>query len=83
MILSWNTTKRCNLYCKHCYRDSDENAAENELTLEEGLKLVDEIKEAGIFRIVILSGGEPLLRDDLEIIAGHIKGKGMVQRVKQ
>ncbi len=49
MILSWNTTKRCNLYCKHCYRDSDENPEKNELSLEEGKQLIDEIHKTGIF----------------------------------
>jgi MoaA/NifB/PqqE/SkfB family radical SAM enzyme len=78
MILSWNTTKRCNLYCKHCYRESDEKAAENELTLSEGKALIDAIQKTGKFRIIILSGGEPLLRDDLEEIAQYVKTKGMI-----
>lgn len=79
MILSWNTTKRCNLYCKHCYRDSDENPEKNELSLEEGKQLIDEIHKTGIFfRILILSGGEPLLRDDLEDLAAHAKSKGLI-----
>lgn len=78
MILSWNTTKRCNLYCKHCYRDSDDQAAENELSLEEGLQLIDEIKATNAFRIIILSGGEPLLRKDLEDLAAHVKACGML-----
>lgn len=78
MILSWNTTKRCNLYCKHCYRESDEKAAENELTLLEGKKLIDAIQKTGKFRIIILSGGEPLLRNDLEEIARYVKSRGMI-----
>lgn len=78
MILSWNTTKRCNLFCQHCYRESDGQCAENELTTEEGLKLIDQIKEAGLFRILILSGGEPLLRDDLEQLAAHAKALGLI-----
>lgn len=78
MILSWNTTKRCNLYCKHCYRDSDEFPQENELTLEEGKKLIDEIYKTGKFRILIFSGGEPLLRGDLEDLTFHAKSKGLI-----
>lgn len=78
MILSWNTTKRCNLYCKHCYRESDGQPQENELTLEEGYKLIDEIKATGRFKILILSGGEPLLRDDLELLASHAKSRGLI-----
>ncbi|WP_330665113.1 hypothetical protein [Tepidibacter sp.] len=37
MIISWNMTKDCNLYCKHCYRDAGPNlASSNELSTEEG-----------------------------------------------
>ncbi len=65
MILSWNTTKKCNLFCKHCYRDSGpEVESMNELNTDEGKKLIDEIQSAG-FKILILSGGEPLLRKDI------------------
>ncbi len=78
MILSWNTTKRCNLFCKHCYRESDAEAAANELSLEEGKKLIEEIRDTGKFKIMILSGGEPLLRDDLEDLARHVRACGMI-----
>ncbi|MFZ5943494.1 MAG: putative heme d1 biosynthesis radical SAM protein NirJ2 [Bacillota bacterium] len=63
MIISWNTTNQCNMYCKHCYRDAGEKA-ENELSTEEAKKLIEQIKKAG-FRIMIFSGGEPLMRPDI------------------
>ncbi|WP_430885586.1 radical SAM protein [Fusibacter sp. JL216-2] len=78
MILSWNTTKRCNLYCKHCYRESDENPALNELTTEEGYKLIDEIARTKAFKILILSGGEPLIRPDIEDLARHARTRGLI-----
>ena len=63
MIISWNITKRCNLFCKHCYRDSGPSVPEDkELSTEEGIKLLDQIKAAG-FKLMILSGGEPLIRE--------------------
>lgn len=70
MLISWNTTKKCNLNCVHCYRESGMDVdTSKELTTEEGKKLVEEISKAG-FRLLILSGGEPLLRDDIfELIA--------------
>ncbi|WP_082651816.1 radical SAM/SPASM domain-containing protein [Gorillibacterium timonense] len=70
MLISWNVTKVCNLYCKHCYRSSGPDApTDRELTTEEGKQLLSEIRKAG-FRLVILSGGEPLMREDLfELIA--------------
>ena len=65
MLLSWNTTKRCNLFCQHCYRESRIDAdCTDELTTEEGKRLIDDIAKAG-FKILIFSGGEPLLREDI------------------
>lgn len=75
MLVSWNTTNACNLYCKHCYRDSGIRAAE-ELNTAEGKKLIDEIARAG-FKIMIFSGGEPLLRDDLEELIAYAGTKGL------
>jgi putative heme d1 biosynthesis radical SAM protein NirJ2 len=77
MIISWNITKRCNLYCKHCYRDSSSEYFSGELNTNEGKKLIDQIASAG-FKILILSGGEPLMREDLCILASHAKEKGLI-----
>jgi putative heme d1 biosynthesis radical SAM protein NirJ2 len=63
MLISWNITKACNLKCEHCYRDAGQ-PQKDELTLEEGKKLLFDLKELG-FRIIIFSGGEPLLREEL------------------
>ena len=63
MIISWNITNNCNMHCKHCYRDSGVKAKE-ELNTEEGKLLLDEIAKAG-FKIMIFSGGEPLMRSDI------------------
>ncbi|WP_040950462.1 radical SAM protein [Gorillibacterium massiliense] len=77
MLISWNVTKRCNLYCAHCYRDSGPHASvERQLTTGEGLRLIDEIAEAG-FKMIIFSGGEPLLREDLPELVAHAKTRGM------
>ncbi len=78
MLISWNTTKRCNLYCRHCYRDSTPDAdIHNELTTEEGIRLIKEIKAAG-FRLLILSGGEPLLRDDMLTLVKATAAAGLI-----
>lgn len=77
MILSWNTTKKCNLSCKHCYRESGPDVtSENELDTSQGKKLIDQIREAG-FKILILSGGEPLLRDDIFDLAYYAHSNGL------
>ncbi len=77
MLISWNLTRKCNLYCDHCYRDSGPEAdCSGELDTAAGKKLLSEIKSAG-FRLVIFSGGEPLLRDDLCELAAHAAQLGL------
>ncbi|WP_410767905.1 radical SAM protein [Fontibacillus sp. BL9] len=77
MLISWNVTKRCNLYCEHCYRDSGPEASlDGQLTTEEGRRLIDQIKEAG-FRLLIFSGGEPLIRGDLTELVAYAASIGL------
>lgn len=77
MLVSWNVTKRCNLYCEHCYRDSSpESSLEGQLTTGEGRRLMDQIKEAG-FRLLIFSGGEPLIRGDLTELVAYAASIGL------
>lgn len=75
MIVSWMTTNKCNLTCKHCYQDAGESKS-RELTTAEGLKLIDEIARAG-FKIMIFSGGEPLTRPDICELVAHAASKGL------
>ncbi|BAF59157.1 MAG: putative heme d1 biosynthesis radical SAM protein NirJ2 [Pelotomaculum sp.] len=75
MLVSWNTTNACNMYCKHCYRDAGAKAAE-ELSTEEGLALIDQIAGAG-FKIMIFSGGEPLMRDDIFTLVARARERGL------
>jgi putative heme d1 biosynthesis radical SAM protein NirJ2 len=75
MLISWNTTRECNLTCAHCYRDAGPKDPA-ELNTEEGKALIDEIAKAG-FRIFVLSGGEPLLRPDLEELIAHAAARGL------
>jgi len=63
MLVSWNTTNQCNMFCDHCYRDAGVRSAE-ELTTDQAKQLIREIKRAG-FQIMIFSGGEPLMRPDI------------------
>ncbi|MBC8460000.1 MAG: putative heme d1 biosynthesis radical SAM protein NirJ2 [Deltaproteobacteria bacterium] len=63
MIISWNVTNECDLRCVHCYRDAGEKMKE-ELNTQEGKALLQQIAQAG-FKIMIFSGGEPLMREDI------------------
>lgn len=69
-ILAWETTAACNLKCKHCRGSSTADSAKGELTTEEAKKLLEQIRKTGT-PIIILSGGEPLMREDIFEIARH------------
>ncbi|MGE5423260.1 MAG: putative heme d1 biosynthesis radical SAM protein NirJ2 [Ignavibacteriales bacterium] len=75
MLVSWNTTNQCNMFCDHCYREAGAKL-EDELTTEQGCTLIDQIKEAG-FQIMILSGGEPMMRPDIYELCSHSVSKGL------
>ncbi len=74
-LVSWNLTRKCNLSCPHCYMEAG-SAEEDELTTDECLGLLDEIKALGT-EMVILTGGEPLLRRDIYQIARYASELGM------
>ena len=75
--ISWNVTKRCNLFCKHCYRESSpDEIIKDELTTEEGKSLLDQIRKAGL-EIIVFSGGEPLMRPDIIELVQYAKSIGM------
>ena len=75
MIVSWNTTNQCNMFCDHCYRDAGTKSVD-ELSTDEARKLIQDIKKAG-FQIMIFSGGEPLLRKDIYELGAFAKAQGL------
>ena len=71
-VVAWNLTRRCNLECAHCYISAGpRESAADELTTVECQRITDEILSLNASPMFILSGGEPLLRDDLCSIASH------------
>ncbi|MGH7563235.1 MAG: radical SAM protein, partial [Gemmatimonadota bacterium] len=65
-VVAWNLTRRCNLACSHCYIAAGSwHAAAEELPTADCRRIADEILEVNPRPLVILSGGEPLLREDL------------------
>ncbi|MFQ6051602.1 MAG: radical SAM protein [Candidatus Hydrothermarchaeota archaeon] len=62
-LISWNVTRACNLRCSHCYRDAGKKG-KNELSTQEVYSLMENISSLSK-PILILSGGEPLVRSDL------------------
>ncbi len=78
--ISWNTTYRCNLRCSHCYLDTNAltNQSASELTTPEGFRLIDQMAELNPNLLLILTGGEPLLRPDIYDLASYASRKGMM-----
>lgn len=62
-MVVWNTTKRCNLRCVHCYLNAGE-AENGELTTREAMNLIEDLAEIRT-PLLVFSGGEPVLRDDI------------------
>src|SRR6056297_1092043 len=75
-VVVWNTTKRCNLYCEHCYAGADTEGAPNELSTAEGKALIDDLAEFGA-PVILFSGGEPLVREDLTELVAHAADSGI------
>ncbi len=77
-IIFWNLTNRCNLNCIHCYnRSGPANGTNNELTTEEALALIDDLAEMGV-PLILFTGGEPLLREDIWTLADHARTRGIM-----
>jgi len=74
-VVIWNLVRRCNLTCKHCYSISADIDFPGELTTAEVHAVMDDLKRFGV-PVLILSGGEPLLRSDLPDIAQRAKRMG-------
>ncbi len=75
--VSWNLTKRCNLFCAHCYMSAFSHAdTSHELTTEECRRVMDEIAEINPDVFLILTGGEPLIRKDIFDLASYGTDKG-------
>lgn len=75
-LIAWELTRRCVLACKHCRADAGAEAGDGELSTQECFRLLDSI--AAFARpILILTGGEPMLREDLCDIAARARQAGM------
>ena len=71
----WNLIRRCNLTCKHCYALSADHDYAGELDTADVYRVMDDLKAYRV-PVLILSGGEPLLRPDLFDIAARARNMG-------
>ncbi|HEY0721048.1 MAG TPA: heme d1 biosynthesis radical SAM protein NirJ [Gammaproteobacteria bacterium] len=74
-VVIWNLVRRCNLTCKHCYSISADKDFAGELTTTEIYTVMDDLKNFRV-PVLILSGGEPLLRPDIFDISRRAKALG-------
>jgi radical SAM protein with 4Fe4S-binding SPASM domain len=76
-VVFWNLTDRCNLACTHCYsRSGPGRTTEGELTTAEALVVIDDLAELGV-PLILFTGGEPLMREDLWDLAHHARSRGL------
>lgn len=64
-VLIWELTQACGLACDHCRADAQPNRHPEELTTDEGKRLLEDASAFGDGQLVVLSGGDPLVRDDV------------------
>lgn len=76
LMVVWNFTNACNLNCVHCYQDAKHKPLEDELSLSERLRIIDEMAKNGTVMLAF-SGGEPLTCKDFWPCAKHAASKGM------
>ncbi|MCW4018680.1 MAG: radical SAM protein [Candidatus Bathyarchaeota archaeon] len=76
LVVSWNLTRKCNLKCSHCYINATTDELKSELNTEESKQLIDQIAEVSR-PLLILSGGEPLLRKDVYELIRYGTEKGL------
>jgi len=74
-VVIWNLIRRCNLTCKHCYSISADTDFPGELSTDEVFAVMDDLKAFKV-PVLILSGGEPLLRPDIFEVSRRAKAMG-------
>ncbi|TET63326.1 radical SAM protein [Candidatus Aerophobetes bacterium] len=75
-IVVWNLNNRCNLNCKHCYIEANDEKEEGELSTEEAKRFIQDLGKLKI-PVLLFSGGEPLLREDVYELATWADKEGI------
>ena len=75
-VVVWNTTRRCNLRCVHCYAHAQDRAFDDEFTTRQGQGLIDDLADFGV-PVLLFSGGEPFTRPDLVELGRYAVQKGL------
>lgn len=76
-LVIWEVTRACALKCLHCRAEAQYHRDPRELTTEEGKALIREIREMGA-PLLVFTGGDPLMREDLFELADYAKEQGLI-----
>ena len=75
-IVVWNCTRKCNLRCVHCYSNAGNQDSPEALNTEEARSFIRDLADFGV-PVMLFSGGEPLLREDIFELAGFATQQGI------
>jgi radical SAM protein len=75
-LVIWETTQSCALVCRHCRASAQPGRHPDELTTDEGRRIIDEVADMGT-PLLVLSGGDPVNRPDLLDLIRHGKSRGL------
>lgn len=75
-VVVWNMTRRCNLKCAHCYAKAQGCQGTDPISTSQAKAIIDDLAAYGA-PVMLFSGGEPLVREDLAELASHATQKGM------
>ncbi|MFB6219726.1 MAG: TIGR04053 family radical SAM/SPASM domain-containing protein [Halobacteriaceae archaeon] len=76
-VVIWELTQACDLECKHCRAEARPERHPRELSTGEGKALLDDAREFGDGQLVVLSGGDPLKRDDVAELVEYGTDRGL------
>jgi AdoMet-dependent heme synthase len=81
LYIAWEVTLLCNARCVHCYSESGPGVHHpGQLSTEEGLRMIDDLADAGLL-VLAFSGGEPLIRRDIFQLIGRAVERGLVVNI--
>ena len=76
-VVVWNVTRACNLNCRHCYAGEKSTPHPRELSTEEARKLISDLGHMNV-PVLLFSGGEPLLRNDIKELIAFARDQGIM-----
>lgn len=75
--IAWEVTRACAYACMHCRADAQPRRDARELDTAEAMGMIDSLAEFGTRPILVLTGGDPLMRRDLFELARHADERGL------